>query len=329
MSRSGLSTARSDPRPPVSKGDAAADAELMLAAVVARRHFVDDESKVEIGQALGISRFKVARLLALARSAGIVHIDIREPVPNADSLSVYLRERYSLAGCEVVRTAAGAAASRTLGEVAATVLERLVADDDVLGLPWTRTVHRAVQALHALPAVPVVQLCGSMVIPDEGTPTDVVRRAVAVAGAGGHLFHAPLIMPTEEGAQALRAHDDVARAMAAVPSVTVALCSVGAWSAGGSTVFDHLTEADRAAAREAGVIGETMGVFIGAGGELLDIELSRRLVTITAEQLGSIPTVIATAHGSARLDATRSILQSGAVTHLIADVELARLLAAD
>ena len=51
---------------------------LVLAAEVARRHYLDDKSKIEISGELGISRFQVARLLDLARAAGLIRITIRE-----------------------------------------------------------------------------------------------------------------------------------------------------------------------------------------------------------------------------------------------------------
>jgi len=49
-----------------------------LAARVARGYYVDDRSKVELANELGISRFKVARLLDLARDSGIVTIEIHD-----------------------------------------------------------------------------------------------------------------------------------------------------------------------------------------------------------------------------------------------------------
>ena len=52
---------------------------LLEAALIARRYYLDGKQKNEIAQELGISRFKVARLLDDARDAGIV--DIRITVP--------------------------------------------------------------------------------------------------------------------------------------------------------------------------------------------------------------------------------------------------------
>jgi len=44
--------------------------------LAARRYFLDGASKIEIAQELGISRFRVARLLDAALRDGIVRIEI-------------------------------------------------------------------------------------------------------------------------------------------------------------------------------------------------------------------------------------------------------------
>ena len=50
--------------------------ELLQLAAVASQYYLDGRSKVEIGQDLGLSRFKVARMLQEARERGIVQIQI-------------------------------------------------------------------------------------------------------------------------------------------------------------------------------------------------------------------------------------------------------------
>lgn len=297
--------------------------ELALAVAVARRHFLGDESKVDISRSLGISRFKVARLLSLARSSGLVQIEIRDPPPSPGSLTEQLRQRYRLGECHVVPSIGEQHVIPAIGEVAAAVLERIVTDDDTLGLPWSRAVHHAVRGLNRLPRVPVVQLTGSLIIPGQSTAFDLVRDAAAITGGAGYGFHAPLIMPTVDGADAVRRQEDVRRAMDAVESVTIALCSIGSWSPGASTIYDRLPDAARESVREAGAVAEVMGILIAENGQPVAVDLARRLVTIGFEQLRAIPTVIAMSHGTQRATATRAVLHSGVVDILLVDDELA------
>lgn len=296
---------------------------LSLALTVARRYYLADESKVDIARSLGINRFKVARLLTLARSSGLVHIDIREPRNGHDIVAELVRNRYGLRECTIVRGVGEDGITSAIGEVAATVLERVTTADDVLGLPWSRTVHHAVQAVQHLPRIPVVQLTGSMIAPGQSTPFDLVRDAMTITKGDGYLFHAPLIMPTAEGADAVRQQEDVVRAMDAAREVTVTVCSIGSWTQGASSIFDRLPKHDQISAREAGVVGETIGVFFGESGQPCIPEISRRLITISFDHLRAIQTVVAVSHGLVRLAATRSVLLSGIVDHLIIDETLA------
>ena len=71
-------------------------AELVLAASVARRFYIDDRSKTEIAEEFALSRFKVARLLEVARAKGIVRIEIGHPGELDLDLSDRLCTAYSL-----------------------------------------------------------------------------------------------------------------------------------------------------------------------------------------------------------------------------------------
>src|SRR5579859_7153434 len=59
--------------------------EVVLAARVARQFYLEGVSKVDIADRLGISRFRVARLLDSARDAGMVRIEIGLPGGSLDA----------------------------------------------------------------------------------------------------------------------------------------------------------------------------------------------------------------------------------------------------
>src|ERR687889_558876 len=79
-------------------------AQLVLTAWVARRYYLDGRSKVEIADEFRLSRFKVARLLELARASGLVRIDIGYPGSIDVSLSGRLQDAYGLQHAIVVDT---------------------------------------------------------------------------------------------------------------------------------------------------------------------------------------------------------------------------------
>lgn len=301
--------------------------ESRLAVAVARRHYLTGESKVDIATSLGISRFKVARLLDRAHAEGSVRITVIDPHEADDPLAERVRETYGLAECRVISSdLPEPLLADELGAAGARVLAGCLTGSDTLGLPWSRMVHRVVESLEGLPPVPVVQLCGSLVLPGEESAVDLVRHAARVTRGSAHVFHAPLIMPTAEGAEAVRSQPDVRAALAAAQRVTVAVCSIGAWGPGASTIHDAVSEEDRAAVTAAGAVAETMGLFFDASGEVVTPDLGHRILTVSADRLRDVPTVVALSRGPGRVEATRAVLRSGVVDRLVLDTDLAEAL---
>ena len=77
--------------------------QAVMTVLAARRYFLDGASKSEIAEELGISRFKVARLLEAARRSGIVRIEIGGPPEFDVELSSELAARHGLRDALVVR----------------------------------------------------------------------------------------------------------------------------------------------------------------------------------------------------------------------------------
>lgn len=303
-------------------------AELVLAAGVARRHYLQGKSKVEIAEELGISRFKVARLLDTARAKGIVRIEIVRQGDLDVDLSAQLQEALGLAQALVVQGSGPEGALRaSLGAAAAGLLAEVLVDGDVLGLPWSRSVSELVAALEELPHISVVQLSGSMVLPDIDTsPVDLVRRTARLAGGEAHVFYAPFILDDAESASALIRQPAVADALAHIEKVTTAVVGVGAWAEGLSTIFDQVDPATRREMSREGVIGEAAGVFFDSAGSVVESAISARMVSIRGDQLRAIPDVIAIAFGTAKADAVRAAIQGGLVNSLVVDESLAHAL---
>lgn len=311
---------------PTPDGRTETERERELLATVARRFYLQDESKIEIGKDLGLSRFKVARLLETARAQGIVRIEVLGE-PSVDyALSQHLSQVLDVDGVLVVRSHEDQTASETrrdLGAVAAAELTRLLTAQDVLGLPWSRSVAATVGALRSLPPVPIVQLSGALAIPDLHSPVDLVRSAANLSGGTAHHFYAPLVAADPDSARMLRRQPGVREANSRIREVTVAVVGIGGWAAGESTLFDLATGPERSAMRKAGAIGEISGVFIDAAGECVEGGLADRIITLSDEQLIGIPTVIGLVTGAARAPVVRAAIAGRKVNRLVVDAPLA------
>ena len=302
-------------------------ASLVLSATVARRYYLDGLSKVQIGDELGLSRFKVARLLELARETGLVRIEIGHPGSIDVDLSARLQQSFGLQRAVVVITRDDAPDTlRTqVGQVAAELLAEVVVPEDVLGVAWARSVGAMAKYLPRLPTVPVVQLTGAVALPGGGdTSFDIVRDVARAAGGPAYVFYAPIVLPDAATAAALRSQSDIARAFDHAASVTKAVVGIGRCEPGESTLYDAASEADHDELRRLGVCGEVCGVFVDGDGEPVETALASRVIAIDFERLRAVPDVMAIAYGAGKLPAARAVLRSGLVSSLVTSQGFAR-----
>ena len=243
--------------------------EIVLAARVAREFYLEGVSKVEIADRLGISRFRVARLLDSAREAGMVRIEIGLPGGGLDAgLSAELCSAFGLryAFAFDFPDQDELALRRRLGEAAGQALTDIITPGDVIGLSWARSLSGLAAALTRMPPCPIVQLTGAVPPPDGRDLLDLVRSVARIGGGTAHVFYAPMIVDDAETAAAIRRQADVADALALVSSVTIAMVAIGAWAPALSTIYDACSPAERADIARLGVIAEMAGVFLGRTG---------------------------------------------------------------
>ena len=111
--------------------------ELVQITHAARRDYLEDASHVSIAAELGLSRFKVARMIDKARDLGIVRIEIQEPAEIDTRLSISLTRTCKLRRAVVVRAPSREpdAVQEALGRAAAQLLEEIVVEGDVRRVP--------------------------------------------------------------------------------------------------------------------------------------------------------------------------------------------------
>ena len=300
---------------------------MVLAATVARRYYLDGASKSEIAVELGLSRFKVARMLDRARTSGLVRIELHYEGEIDLDLSVRLGTQYGLRRCLVIDSPEDdeALLRTNVGRVAAGLLAEIVDKDDVLGLAWSRTLMAMRSALTALAPCAVVQLTGALWRPDvdEGS-IELVRDVARIANGPAFCFYAPMILPEAGTARSLRAQTEVAQAIDRFGELTKAIVTIGAWARGQSTVADAISETEFAQHERLGTCAELCGIQLDSEGNVLTTALSERIVGIGPEQLRAVPEIVAIAYGTPKARAVRAAVRGGFVTSLITHGSLAR-----
>ncbi|WAU82099.1 transcriptional regulator [Streptomyces sp. Qhu-G9] len=314
-----------------------APVDKLLAASVARRFYLENQSKVDIAKEFGISRFKVARLLDAAVAHDIVRIDITVPAEIDVPLGRALAERFGLRYCVVVnltRSEGGPVApadqrqvGRWLGAAAAQLISEITEEGDVLGLDGSRPVEALSEAVGRLPSCQVVQLTG-VHGPDLANDTAVaaVRRTAAAGGGRAFPLHTPFILPDAPTAALFRSHPATAETLNQFGRVTKAVVGIEAWDATPARVYEALSEQERDGYRALGACAEVAGHLFDAAGRVLPTGLDARIISLSADQLRDVPALIGLAGGMRSAEALLAVLKSGLLTGVVMDSTTARRL---
>lgn len=309
------------------------DLDAAIAARACRLFYLEERSKSEIAAELGVSRFKVARLIAAAHERGLVRIEVLEPHRDAAMLAAQLREELGLDEAVVVPEAS----IETAGLAAAQLLRERLSRKDVLGLGWGRAVHGVVQGLEvARPAVPVdvVQLAGGVPgVEFSLSAIGLAARAAELLGGRLHPLHAPAFVAKRRAWEALLAEQAIASTLGMARHAAAAVMGVGAWPPGppGAAAASALVLAGALRPRQerdlrrAGVCGDVLCHFFDARGRMLrDVEPLP--VAPSVEHLRSIPLRLAVATGVEKAEALRAAVRSGMVNAIVTDADTAAII---
>jgi DNA-binding transcriptional regulator LsrR (DeoR family) len=313
----------------VAEPDSRRGAGWLESAVVARMYYIEDRQKNEIAQELGISRFKVARLLEDARASGIVKISVDMPAEVDIVAGDILARRYGIQRAVVVRSPRSPTAVRSvIGQAAADYLATM-RPGTTLGISWGSTLTAVVDAVQTIPEMDVVQLVGGSTMvrpPDSGV--ELVRRLSERTGGRAVPLHAPLLVRTADMAQQLRSDPSLFDVFSRFDHLDAALVGVGSWNPIGSSLWGELSDSEREELVEAGAAGDLCSLVFDESGALLDSPALRRSVGITGAELRAVPDVVAVAGGRDKVSALEAVLRSGIVNTLITDTSAAEELIA-
>ncbi|MFJ8023553.1 sugar-binding transcriptional regulator [Streptomyces sp. NPDC096311] len=299
------------------------------AAIVARRYYIDGMQKREIGDELGLSRFKVARLLDDALASGIVRIYVDMPADIDLPLGEELARAYGISRALVVRTVPSAPESTgsLIGTAGADYLRSILDGRDVLGMSWGASLTSVVNAVTELRPVDIVQMVGGVRAAGlDVSGSELVRRLTAKSGGRAFPLHAPLLVRSARTAAALRSDPSLSDTIARFADVTVALVGIGSWNPPRSSLHQEVTEPERAALRRAGAEADICGLVLDADGSPVESELNSRTIGITLEELRKVPTVLAVASGADKAGAIAAALRSSLVSVLVTDSDAAAAL---
>lgn len=296
-----------------------------LIAQIARKFYLENQSKIEIAETLSISRFRVARLLEIGRKSGIIRIQIIEPTTNIENISEALQEHLKLNEVRTIETSGTNENIRCqIGEMAAQYLAEVIQENNTIGIAWGRTLAAMTNYLPRLSFSRVVQLTGTVGWDISQSPVEIIRRMNNLSEADAYAIFAPFYLG--EASAFIKSQDSIKQVTELFNDIDIAVLSVGSWKPLESQLPPVFPESIKNQLSAAGTRAEVAGIFIDDDGKIVCQDISDQCITIRAEQLMRIPRVVAVAGSPRKVKAIYSLAKSGLIDDLITDRETASLI---
>ena len=305
----------------------------LLAVKAAELYYDEGKTQDEIGALLGVTRWKVGRLLSQAREDGLIRIEIVHPRARKLPLERRLREELGLADAVVVPGLGFDESDDPTSRVAAAAAEYLASLRPVprmLGISWGRTLHEVAACLQQgwARGSNVVQINGGVSL--NRRASSATNTAVVIAqksGGSATLLPSPAILEHASTRHAIEGDRFVASVLESARSASAYLFSAGLPSADSVLVESgYLTPDVIDGLVKKGAVGDVLGRYIDADGNIVDPSLDDRTVGLTLDDLRKARTSIAVIAGAAKQDICRTVVSSGLCTTLITDESIARFL---
>ena len=299
---------------------------------VAKLYYDMDRTQSEVAKELGLTRWQVGRLLKDAREAGIVRIEIVPRTPRRPDLEARLQKSFGLK--EAVIAEVGVEEEALIREgvarAAAQFISVLSPKPQLMGVSWGRTMSAVARWVPAdwNQNVQVVLLNGSTSRNNFPALTNNVAGELALSGKGeAILLPVPAILGLESTRVALENDPSIADILRLAQEAPVACFSLGSLSKHSVLVESgYLSTDDVERLKVRGAVGDILGRFVNADGDIVDAELDDRTLGLSPERLKDKLFSVGIAGGPSKHEVVLAVLRKKYLNVLISDEHTAKFL---
>lgn len=294
---------------------------LDLAARAAWLYYIGNKTQDEIASRLGISRQGAQRMVALARTEGLIKFRLDRRAAECAELSERLRDRFGLDFCDVVPSSGASIADVSVS--AAEQIEARLEQVEPLTLAFGsgRTLRASVQQVAAIhrPQHRVVALVGNLTRLGRASPFDAVFRLADLTAAQCHPMPLAVVADSPAEAAQMRTQRVYQLLHALVREAHTQFVGVSFVARGAPLEEDgFVTPAELDELMALGAVGEICGRAMDAEGRLITGGTNARVMAIPLDDPVS-PTRIGVAAGAQKVVPLRAALRGGWLSGLITD----------
>jgi deoxyribonucleoside regulator len=285
-------------------------------------------SQVDIGEMMGLSRWKVGRVIKKARERKLISIAINHPQSDLTEIEISLAKKFSIKEAIVVNISEYDRESPLdqLGLAGARYLTSIINRHRILGVTWGSTVSYVAKNLLEVKAnhLKLVQIGGGLGT-IEGTDNPALTAMLGQKlGAEAHVIQAPIIVQSKSIRDTLFKESKIRETIELARKADLVIFGVGLvgpesllWKSG------LLNESDATRLKMAGAVGAICGRFYDDQGGRCLYDLEGRIIGLKLNELKKIKHKILIALGLEKVSAILGALRGDLVDALVIDSDTA------
>ncbi len=299
---------------------------------VAWMYYAEEMTQSAIAEALGVGRITVVRLLAEARAMNEVRISLSRDVAGLSRLEIELQKAYGVGEAIVAPLSSRQADPRApIAAAAGEYISAMLQPDMKIGLGWGQTLDRALNFIveRQVPRLSVVSLVGGVTRARQANPAEFAWQFARIFRADCYLIAAPAMVDSAATKRTLIERCGLGEVFDFANSLDAAVVSVGSTVPNSTTnVFGDISDADQAALRARGVVGDILFNFFDVDGRLVDHPFNERSMSISIATLAKTPKRVLVSGGLDKVEPILGALKLFRPTVLITDEATAEALIA-
>ncbi|MGD1038962.1 MAG: sugar-binding transcriptional regulator [Roseiarcus sp.] len=300
---------------------------------IAWMYYVEEMTQSAIADRLGIGRITVGRMLAEARAANEVRISVSWDLAELTEAEIGLQKKYDIREAIVVPLSTAHSDPRpAIAAATGNYISDMLRPNMKIGLGWGQTLLGSLPFLpeRQVPGLAVVSLLGGITRARQANPAEFAAQFARFFLADCYLLAAPAIVDSAKTKETLIERCGLSEVYEFSKSLDAVVVGVGSISPNSTaSLFGAVSEADNAALRAAGAVGDMLFNFFDIDGNLVDHSLNKRTMSIPIETISAAPLRVLVAGGINKVEAMLGAFKLFRPTVLITDEFTANALLKD
>lgn len=306
--------------------------DVSLMVKVAQMYYYDGMKQEEIAGHLSISRSLISMILTEAKEAGIVEINIRNPLVNNEELSDNFKALFNLSRCVIIPTAVQDPGTlrRLVAQRAVEVFNSEADDNASVGIAWGRTCFQFVETYKPVKDIKdtgIVSLIGgSNQTAGYFQVNEMVRQFAEKINGMPYFIHAPALTASLEEKELYIKSSSMQVLLEKWDNLDIVVCGIGTLPSvneneretyiGEFEIYKQLVKNN--------AVGDICARYFNIKGEFIKDDYYDRVIGIPVESLKKAKKIICIASGAEKVYSILGALRANLIDIFICDEQTAK-----